>query len=161
MAATPYLYIPPDQRGFSIGLAEGSVSTQVAGGRNRYRRDFLGSSSLAQVSWTVGNNERDFIVGFLEDVTASGSIPFEIDLYVAAAAGVPLQRYAVNLVPGSFSERSTSGLSHVLTATLEVLREAVGEDVRVAQTLIFMASQGESLAYKNLMDVIINDRLNF
>ncbi len=159
--ATPYLHIPPDQRGYSISLANGSVSTQVEGGRNRYRRDFLGSSSIARVSWTVGNVERDFIVGFLEDLTSSGSVPFEIDLYAAASAGSPLQRYSVNLVPDTFSERSTSGLSHVLTANLEVIREAANDGLRSAQTLIFMASQGESLAYKNLMDVIINERLNF
>ena len=151
-----YLFIPPDQPGYSIGLAEDSISTELRGGAARYRRDFIGSSNIANVQWTVGNADRDFIVAFMEDLTASGTIPFEIDLYGPSNSGTALGRYTVNLVPGTFRETSTSGLTHVLRATLEVRRSTGDEDFRAAQALIYAASGGNPNEYMQILETVVN-----
>ncbi len=151
-----YLSIPPDQPGYSISLASDSISTELRGGASRYRRDFVGSSNLATVRWTVGNMDRDFITAFIEDLTVSGTIPFEIDLYGASNSGAVLSRYTVNVVPGTFREISTTGLTHVLGATLEVRRSAEGEAFRAAQALVYAVSEGNSQQYMQLLETVVN-----
>lgn len=154
-----YLYIPPDQRGFSITMANGSVSTRVAGGRNRTRLDFLGASYIAQVRWTVGPAERNFIVSFIEDLLEDGTIPFDIDLYANGDVNGPLQRVEAQLVPGTFRQVGTSGSTHILSASLEVLRDIEGRSDRAATALLLAATEGQIGQFENLLDQTVNEVL--
>jgi len=157
--SAPYLYIPPDQASFQVSLANGTISTDTAGGAPRFRRDFIGSDSIARVAWTVGPIERDVIVGFLEDAVEDGSRPFEIDLYAGANGGQPLERYVAHLIPGSFRQTRTTGNTHVLGADLSVRRPPDANGFRAAQALAASVGTGDSRSVLNFMNEIVNTNL--
>lgn len=107
--------IAPDKSGFiatpqgsALGVAHASPWSKV-GARPRAR------GYEVEVAWTVGPMDYMYLRAF-HRLTASGSLPFLVDLPAGSAAP---GEHVARFVPGSFRLSGISGETHTVTAVLE------------------------------------------
>lgn len=112
------LVLPPNQASYSVTDGVEVIRTELSGGRSRYRKDILGSTSQVNVSWTVNSRQFDYLRAFYKTVTYEGSRWFKIDLILDEP--YPVEHEAM-FIPGSISlSEQKYGLS-TMTAQLDVI----------------------------------------
>ena len=117
MALSKFI-IPPDQASYAVTDGKEVVYTQLDGGAGRFRRDILGATSRVVVQWTCNREKYKYVRSFYRGVTVSGSLPFEIDLYLDDP--FELTTHKAYFVPETMKLASQQGLQFVVTAELEV-----------------------------------------
>lgn len=150
--------IPPDQNGYGATLAPNSISTPVENGAAKYRQIYVGGSSDVRVQWTLDQDEYFNLVALVETVLCDGVLPFTLDLILRT--GVPLRTYTVYIRPGTFRLRSQRGLTYVVVATLEVLRDPEQDELDAANALLGIVSNNQRETYINLLEQIVNVTLD-
>lgn len=111
------LVLPPDQSGYAVTDGEEVLRQQLDGGRGRYRRDIINSSSMVNVQWSVGPENYQYLRSFYK-VLSRTSEPFKIDLYVDSPV---LTEHDANFVPNTMRLLSQSGLTFVVGCQLEIM----------------------------------------
>lgn len=105
------------------------IHTQLSGGAGRYRQDKLGATYQVTAQWTLDPTEYAAMVGFYQNITKQGVLPFLIDLVIEDSK---LEEYAARFAPLSFRLLEQSGLMYKVGATLVVTpnykRLDAGED---------------------------------
>lgn len=107
----------PEVSGYRMKPTEDVLSVNVVGGHSRKRLDAINSTSTVNVTWLLGTEGYDYIMAFYRSVAKKSTAVFLIDLIVDSST---LQEYTVSFVPGSFGLTGVKGLSHTVTAQLEV-----------------------------------------
>lgn len=116
MATTKFI-IPPDNSAYSVTDGKEIVATQLDGGAARYRQDIIGATSTVNVSWILGRNEYKYLRSFYRGITGKGATPFLIDLILD---DFELTEHKVYFIPGSMQLTGQKGLTHWVSAQLEV-----------------------------------------
>lgn len=111
------LKLIPDSEGYLVEHPDIVIHTQLSGGAGRYRRDKLGATYPVTVQWTLDPVEYNALVGFYQNVTKQGVLPFLIDLVIENSN---LEEYAARFVPLSFRLLEQKGLMYKVGATLAV-----------------------------------------
>lgn len=109
--------IAPDNSSYSVTDGTEVASTKLDGGAARYRRDILGATSTVDVSWVLDREGFMYSRAFYRGVTASGSLPFLIDLILD---DFELTEHKAYFVPGSMKTTGQKGLTYWVSAQLEV-----------------------------------------
>lgn len=109
--------IPPDNSAYSVTDGKEVVATQLDGGAARYRRDIIGATSTVNVSWILGREEYLYLRSFYRGITGKGAMPFLIDLILDS---YELTEHKVYFIPGSMQLTQQKGLTHWVSAQLEV-----------------------------------------
>lgn len=116
MAMTKFI-LPPDNSAYSVTDGKEVVATQLDGGAARYRRDIIGATSTVNVSWILGRDEYNYLRSFYRGVTGKGASPFLIDLILD---DFELTEHKVYFIPGSMQLTAQKGMTHWVSAQLEV-----------------------------------------
>lgn len=87
------------------------------GGVGRYGPGVLNAAIPLGVQWTCDEAEYEYLRGVYRQHVDEGHAPFQIDLFIDSIAYV---EHYVRIMPGTFGLASHSGLSYVVTASLEV-----------------------------------------
>lgn len=113
------LELAPDDDGYTVTPSSEVILTVVEGGPSRVRRDLLGSSTKVTCTWTVGEEDYQYLRAFYL-ASLSGASKFRLDLIVDTPE--PVER-VVRFLSGSMKLRSQSAFTYVVTAELEVYSE--------------------------------------
>lgn len=111
------LVLAPDQATYDVTDGTEVVSVQLDGGASRFRADILNATSIVTVEWSIGPTQYQYLRAFYKTATQNGSEPFEIDLFLDQPI---LTTHTAYFVAGSMKLASQSGLTFVVTASLEV-----------------------------------------
>lgn len=110
--------IPPEQARYSVTDGEETLRTQLDGGKGRYRRDVLNSTSKVTVTWLFGKEQYEYFRAFYKSTTKTASQPFLIDLIMDGVDA--LTEHTAYFVPGKIKLTKVQGLSYSVQAELEV-----------------------------------------
>lgn len=117
--------LPPDERSYKVTDGEETLRVQLDGGKGRYRKDMLNSTSEVKVKWTFTKPQYEYFRAFYKGTAQTGAKSFLIDLLMDEASG--LQEVEANFIPGKVSLSRVRGLSFEVTANLEVKPVEVNE----------------------------------
>lgn len=118
------LLLKPDQNGYQIKEAKDVVSTELAGGKARYRRDLLNASVEVEVVFTCDPDEYAYLRAFYNTVN-KGADAFNIDLLLDTPE---LRTYVAHFKPGTWKLSNVKGHSFQVKVTLEVIPNNSGLD---------------------------------
>jgi hypothetical protein len=113
----PKLDLAPEAPGYSTKFGESVLRTPVRGGRSRFRRDMIGAPAIIEVVWRLDLPEYQLLLAFHDATIAGGTLPFLIDLFVAAAVPTEHEAQWVSAPP---QITSVTGTSVLVRAILEV-----------------------------------------
>lgn len=113
---TKFIY-PPDQQGYSFKDGAETISTMLSGGSSRFRLDKIGASYHLNLQWNLDAAGYKYARIFYRTITASGSLPFTIDLFDDYGE---LREHTVHFVPGTFGLRRQQGLAFYVGCSVEV-----------------------------------------
>jgi hypothetical protein len=100
------------------------LSTELDGGAGRYRLDKIGAVHQVSVQWQLTHKAYTYLMAFYRTEIDFGSLPFTISL--SLDSGTPAT-YTAHIVPGTFKlDAYLIGLYQV-SATLEVIPQALDE----------------------------------
>lgn len=150
MAMTKFI-IPPDNSAYSVTDGKEVVATQLDGGAARYRRDIIGATSTVAVSWILGRDEYLYLRSFYRGITGKGAVPFLIDLILD---DYELTEHKAYFIPGSMQLTQQKGLTHWVSAQLEVVPN---EDTDKGDFAYIYNALGSSWKlWLDKLDVIVN-----
>lgn len=155
MAELTKFVLPPDNSSYSVTDGMETIATQLDGGASRYRRDVLGATSKVMVAWTVGPDEYKYIRSFYRGITASGSLPFEIDLLLDEPELTPHKAY---FRPGSLSLNGQKGYTYYVSAELEVYPAPVSPNA-ADYVYIFNEFRNKFPYWEDQLNTIVNIEL--
>lgn len=115
--ATATCPFDPDSSNYDANTGLDTVAVQLEGGAGRYRSDYLGTTFIIDVQWSLETTEFDTLFSFYYTTIKRGSIPFNINLLVQSST---LTAYVAFIIPGSFKLASQAGNSYIVVAKLEV-----------------------------------------
>lgn len=118
------LSLTPSKDGYSSEDGVGVIRNRLDGGLSRYRRDILNPSRSVSVRWHLDPAGYQFLRTFYSGGTKEGSVPFLIDLLLDEPT---LTEHTAYFVPGTLRLSSVEGLTHEVSAELEV-RPAVRDE---------------------------------
>lgn len=145
--------IPPDKAGYSISDPNSVVSTQVASGANRYRRDMFGARSTVTVQWTCDPGEYQYVKMFFRAILNEGSLPFLIDMVLDHAP--ELTEHEAYFVPGSLKLSSHMGWTYVVSAQLDVKPKEITQG-DIDYVAVFESFGPYFPMFEDLLNTIIN-----
>jgi hypothetical protein len=119
------LALQPAQANYKATDGVEVITNQLDGGRGRYRRDILNSSSIVVAQWSCMMFELDYVRAFFRTASKSGSLPFLADLVLNH---IDLTEVVCNFVPGTMQLTCVGGANYAVTATLEVQPDEADED---------------------------------
>ncbi len=112
------LILIPDQESYSVIDGKEIIVTKLDGGKSRYRKDILNSSSLVNATWTLTPSGYEYIRSFYKIMLNDASHPFKIDLLLDSSV---LTEHDAFFVPGTMTLTRQKGLTFVVSAQLEVI----------------------------------------
>ncbi len=110
--------IPPNQSSYSVKDGTEVIRVKLDGGKGRYRRDILNSTSTVNVAWTVGADEYEYLRAFYKVMKVNASTPFKIDLILDSAS---LTEHDAFFIPDTMQLQEQKGLTYIVAAQLEVV----------------------------------------
>lgn len=116
------LHLVPMQAGYSINSPQEVLRVQLDGGAGRYRKDFIGSTSIVNVSFQLDWPKYNYFWAFYRSETDRGALPFTLEMFLEDAT---LREYTCRFMPGSIKV-TTQALTFIVTCQLEV--EPIAED---------------------------------
>lgn len=134
------LVIPPNQSGYSVSVGQETISTKLDGGASRFRVDILNASSDVTCSWTVGQDNYEYLRMFYLVNIKNGNEPFLIDLILDSPT--PTQ-YTARFIPGTWGLTGQRGHTYTVGCQLEI--EAIEHDYEYDETVIWLVSEYGSL----------------
>lgn len=152
MTMTKFI-IPPDNSAYSATDGKEVVATQLDGGAARYRRDIIGATSTVNASWVLGRDEYKYLRSFYRGITGKGATPFLIDLILDEYEPI---EHKVYFIPGSMQLTAQKGLTHWVSAQLEVYPN---EDTDNGDFAYIYGAIGPNWAtLLDKLDVIVNQK---
>lgn len=110
--------IPPLETGYTVTDGEETIVEKLDGGAGRYRSDILNASLKVTVRWLFTQAQFGYFRAFYKGTTASGALPFLLDLIVDE--GATLTEHTCNFVPRKVKTAKVKGFSYQVSAELEV-----------------------------------------
>lgn len=104
-ASLMVMALAPDQDGYAVDWGQSAVSTKLAGGASKLRRDYLFGPAKVSVTWTCTPAEMEYLKTFYR-VTSEGTTPFEMDLIVGQPV---LTRHVCRFIPKTFKTSAVRG----------------------------------------------------
>lgn len=150
------LTIPPDQSSYTVIDGLETLSVKLDGGASKYRRDVLNATSFVTVQWSLNPDDYKYIRAFYNTATASGSVPFLIDLLLDFPELTQHQAY---FIPGTMKLQSQAGLQYVVVAQLEVKPIPANEEddlVLIMNKELDYLYGNDSEEILNLLDELVN-----
>lgn len=136
------LTIPPNKEGYSVTGGTEVIGVQLDGGASRYRRDVIGATSRVSVQWSLSQGAYDYMRAFYRTATVNGSAPFLVDLLMDEPQ---LTEHTVYFVPGSMKLSGVAGLTHYVSAELEVYPKPRDEEYDIALLMLY-TEYGDNVA---------------
>lgn len=128
------LDILPDSNGYSFQEADSVVSAEFEGLFLRTRKSLSKAPLSGNLQWTVNAEQFDYLCAFNRLATLDNSLPFKIDLILTEAAP---EEYLVFANPGSFSLKSVSGNSFVVSMGVQVIKNIPDRDISEVLQMLF------------------------
>ena len=153
----PVLPLPIDNVGYTVSFAQGALSSQVRGGRGKYRRDVIGSSELLTVRWVLTPSTYQFLISFIEGTLEDGTLPFITNIVLREP--YPEAR-TVNIIPGTVKLVEQRGLRYVVTADIEALRTVDDDLTSSGIAAIYLAWSPNINATSISLTQLVNINLN-
>lgn len=150
------LSVTPTQASYSVNDGREVVSIQLDGGAARYRRDILNANSIVSVNWVLDKTGFNYIRGFYRVTTASGSLPFLIDLIIDEA---DLTEHEAHFTPNSLKVTGIDGGRYLVSAELEV-KPNVPSDDNISFIVLFGEYGSDYETLFALDEDIINQAIN-
>lgn len=143
---------------YSVGGDSDTLSVKLAGGASRYRRDKLGSWVNAIVQWILTPEEYLYLRAFYHAGTASGSLPFLIDLRFDES---DLSEMTAYFVPGSLQLSAADTNQVTISATLEIQPNPMSNDSYLLIIELFEngISYDDFIYYESLLNTVVNTLL--
>lgn len=114
------LLVRPESSSYNLTFGTEALRTELDGGRGRYRADILGASTMLEgVQWRLDPDEYDYFMAFYRTESKRASLPFTMDLMVDSSGLVECD---CNFIPGSVRLSEQSGITYVVSASIEVKR---------------------------------------
>lgn len=148
------LQLTPSQSDYAAQPGDEVLSAQLAGGKSRRRRDFIGAVATVNVGWNnLPGPAFDYIEAFRRTAVTQGVEWFLIDLILDES---PITEYTVAFVPGSYRLVGVQGLTTSVAAQLEVQPKAVDSayDLAIIQTYELYGDEGANVY--NLLAELVN-----
>lgn len=143
--------IPPDNSQYTVADGKEVIATQLDGGAARYRQDIIGATSTVTVTWILGRDEYSYLRSFYRGITGKGATPFLIDLILDS---YELTEHKAYFIPGSMQLTQQKGLTHWVSAQLEVVPN---EDTDKGSFAYIYNALGSSWKlWLDKLDVIVN-----
>lgn len=144
----PKLVLRPENSSYTVKDGVEVASTALDGGASRRRLDQLGSVYSVNASFVLNSNQYQYLRSFYKTVTASGSLPFLIDLIINEP---DLTEYTAYFVEGSLQLQYQKGLTYSASCSFEVLPNPI--DAEFDQSFVdFYALYGEN--YQSIFDML-------
>ena len=112
----------PQCEAYSAQDGQETISVQLDGGAGRYRRDISGATSRVTARWSLSREKWFYLRSLYRSVTASGSLPFLIDLILD---DVVVTEHTAYFVPGTMRTDNKTGPIYVASCELEVVPLAI------------------------------------
>jgi hypothetical protein len=122
------LLLIPTQTGYSHSAPEDAVRTQLEGGAGRYRSDYIGKTSIVNVSFWCNATQHDYFWAFYRHSTSRGALSFTLDMILEASA---LTTYTAYFIPGSITV-TPNALNFTVSCQLEVIPPAYDDTADAA-----------------------------
>ena len=148
------LIIPPDNSSYTVADGKEVVSTVLDGGAARYRRDILGATSTLSVTWILGRDEYKYLRSFYRGVTQKGALPFLIDLLLDS---FELTEHKAYFLPGSMQLTGQKGLTHWVSAQLEVYPKEDTDNGDFASVYSEFGNIPNFLLNEDILQVVVNE----
>lgn len=150
------LHLSPLASSYAATPGSGVITTDLAGGRPRYRRDFIGSNALVNCEWKLTGDEILFMHSFRRTMMeANPSSPFLVDLILD---GDITEEYQANFVPGTFSITGIHGLTQYVQAQLSVIPVEHDEQIDSMQLAAYaLFGRYDITTSEDLLDQLINE----
>lgn len=148
------LIIPPDNSSYTVADGKEVVSTVLDGGAARYRRDILGATSTVSVTWILGRDEYKYLRSFYRGVTQKGALPFLIDLVLDS---FELTEHKAYFLPGSMQLTGQKGLTHWVSAQLEVYPKEDIDNGDFASVYSEFGNIPNFLLNEDILQVVVNE----
>lgn len=124
------LHLVPMEAGYAINSPQEVMRVQLDGGAGRYRKDFVGSTSIVNISFQLDWPKYNYFWAFYRSATDRGSLPFTLDMFLEDTT---LRTYTCRFIPASIKS-SPRALTWVVTCQLEV--EPIAEDPSADAALV-------------------------
>lgn len=148
------LIIPPDNSSYTVADGKEVVSTVLDGGAARYRRDILGATSTVSATWILGRDEYKYLRSFYRGVTQKGALPFLIDLVLDS---FELTEHKAYFLPGSMQLTGQKGLTHWVSAQLEVYPKEDIDNGDFASVYSEFGNIPNFLLNEDILQVVVNE----
>lgn len=112
------LLLIPSQSGFAAQAPEDAKRIELDGGTGRYRRDFIGKTSMVNVQFWCNASKFNYFWAFYRSETSRGGLPFTLDMILESAT---ITTYTAYFVPGSIRSQAFSADYYNITCQLEVV----------------------------------------
>lgn len=114
------LLVRPESSSYNLTFGTEALRTELDGGRGRYRADILGASTMLEgIEWKLDPDKYNYFMAFYRTETKRASLPFTMDLLVDNSELVTCD---CNFVPGSVRLSQQSGITYIVSASIEVKR---------------------------------------
>lgn len=135
------LLLCPLRAGYAAQQRPGALQVELDGGASRFRLDILYGSFLVEVAWSCNEEQYDYLCAFHRTATASGSLPFDIDLKIDSSQ---MLEYQAHFVPGTFRTPVFGGGRYRVESVLEVVKPYDPSEAASDEALIsaFEAAHG-------------------
>lgn len=143
------LTLVPDAPGYSSAEGNDLVSTQLAGGFARVRRDKANSPKAVAVKWTLLPKDYEYWRAFFNTAINKGRDKFLCDLLSEDGTGAV--EHICRIVPGSVQMPDTSGYRYVQSCQLEVRALPINAAHDEAVILVYEASDGDPYGWMNAL----------
>jgi len=146
------LALAPDQNSYSLTDGITAISTKLYGGASRLRRDYINAPVLVHVTWTVDENEFDYLRTFYR-TTQDGTEPFLMDLLVH---GPTMTEHECRIVPKTFKITSVMDKAYRVQAQIEAVPLPPDTDFDEGLVTAFEAFGVEASSAFALLAEIVN-----
>lgn len=146
----------PDSSSYAVTEGTEVISTILDGGAANYLHDKFGSTSLADVTFVLTEEQYAYIRAFYRTVTVNGSIPFTVQMILDNPY---LDTYTANFVPGSLKLSQQQGLAYWVVAQFELQQLPVDDALNLNYVDFYNLVGPGVLGFEDLIDQILNSQI--
>lgn len=112
------LRLLPEGPSYAVEDGNEVIRTELAGGLARYRRDFIGSSSMVSATFVCMPDQARYLRAFYNTATGKAALPFLCDLIVDEFSDYT--EHKCYFIPGSMKLTGNQGLRYVYSVMMEI-----------------------------------------